>query len=49
MAPSLRALWRRHQTAHAKSWRIDETYNSSQAVAGYLYRAIDSNEFDHGF
>lgn len=24
--PIFKALWRRHQTAHAKSWRIDETY-----------------------
>jgi putative transposase len=24
--PIFKALWRRHQTDHSKSWRIDETY-----------------------
>lgn len=31
------------QTAHAKSWRIDETYILVKGRWAYLYRAIDSN------
>ncbi|MBU6046039.1 IS6 family transposase, partial [Lacticaseibacillus paracasei] len=41
--PIFKALWRRHQTAHAKSWRIDETYIRVKGRWAYLYRAIDSN------
>lgn len=36
-------VMRRHQTAHAKSWRIDETYIRVKGRWAYLYRAIDSN------
>lgn len=43
--PIFKALWRRHQTAHAKSWRIDETYIRVKGRWAYLYRAIDSNGF----
>lgn len=39
--PIFKALW--HQTAHAKSWRIDETYIRVKGRWAYLYRAIDSN------
>lgn len=41
--PIFKALWRRYQTDHSKSWRIDETYIRVNGRSGYLYRAIDSN------
>ena len=41
--PIFKALWRRHQTAHTKSWRMDETYINVKGHWTYLYRAIDSN------
>lgn len=41
--PIFKTLWRRHQNAHSKNWRIDETYIRVKSHWAYLYRAIDSN------
>lgn len=38
-----KATWRQHQTAHSKSWQIDETYIRVKGRWAYLYRAIDSS------
>jgi putative transposase len=41
--PIFKALWRRHQTDHSKSWQIDVTYIRVNGRWAYLYRFIDSN------
>lgn len=47
--PIFKVLWRRHQTSHTKSWRIDETYIKVKDHWAYLYRAIDNNSMTLDF